>query len=183
MGDDHFLRADHDEPEGANTETLDRLYLEWSQFTSAKTARDLQNALTIATVRKGLVDIHDITQDRGVPAWQKIENIAATAMRLLGYTDPGAGRRADDTEGARGADTDGGRTVGSIPATGAIVREGDAHQGPAFHWRHGWLFARGEARYVHIWRGHVWEGRFNAELSIPPNEWDSIVAHLARKSS
>jgi hypothetical protein len=49
-------------------------------------------------------------------------------------------------------------------------------QGSTFHWKNGWMFARGEANYVHVWRGDI-------ELNIPPNEWDSIVKAMQLHSA
>lgn len=39
-------------------------------------------------------------------------------------------------------------------------------QGPTFHWRNGWMFARGERLDVHIW--NVERG---IDLVIPVHEW------------
>jgi hypothetical protein len=47
-------------------------------------------------------------------------------------------------------------------------------QGPTFHWRNGWMFARGEANYVHFW--NIERG---IDLQFPPNEWDSIIKPLS----
>ena len=38
--------------ESPETETLDKLYLEWSQFTQAKTAREIQLEAQLDAVRK-----------------------------------------------------------------------------------------------------------------------------------
>lgn len=46
-------------------------------------------------------------------------------------------------------------------------------QGSPFHWKDGWMFCRGEALAVHVYRGDI-------ELKISAGEWDSIVKHLAR---
>lgn len=47
-----------------------------------------------------------------------------------------------------------------------------APQGSPFHWKDGWMFCRGEALTVHVYRDGI-------ELKIPAAEWDSIVKHLA----
>ena len=46
-------------------------------------------------------------------------------------------------------------------------------QGPSFHWRNGWMFARGEANYIHVW--NIERG---IDLCISPDEWASIVKSL-----
>jgi hypothetical protein len=51
-------------------------------------------------------------------------------------------------------------------------------QGPAFHWRDGWMFARGEANNVHVWKNSL-NGPVEVSLCIPAAEWDSIVGHLS----
>ncbi len=43
-------------------------------------------------------------------------------------------------------------------------------QGPTFHWRNGWMFARGEANDVHVW--NIDRG---IDLIIPSAEWVSII--------
>ena len=49
-----------------------------------------------------------------------------------------------------------------------------APQGPTFHWRDGWMFARGEGGDVHIW--HVADtGPPDVNLRIPRGEWLSIL--------
>jgi hypothetical protein len=52
-----------------------------------------------------------------------------------------------------------------------------APQGSPFHWKDGWMFCRGEAGTVHIYRAG--EGfRDEVELKIPFAEWESILRHL-----
>lgn len=51
-------------------------------------------------------------------------------------------------------------------------------QGIPFHWKDGWMFCRGEANTVHIYRNDSQ----NFELKIPAGEWDSIVRYLDGKS-
>lgn len=46
-------------------------------------------------------------------------------------------------------------------------------QGPTFHWRNGWMFARGEANDVHVW--NIERG---IDLIIPATEWASISQAL-----
>jgi hypothetical protein len=46
-------------------------------------------------------------------------------------------------------------------------------QGASYHWRNGWMFARGEGSHVHIW--NIERG---IDLCIPPNEWESLTAAL-----
>jgi len=70
-----------------DTETIDRLFLELSQFTRAKTARDIRHEQVIARVTKGLNDIVEIAQEADVPAYARLENISATALRLLGFIE------------------------------------------------------------------------------------------------
>lgn len=47
-------------------------------------------------------------------------------------------------------------------------------QGPSFHWRNGWMFARGEALDVRMW--NIERG---IDLIIPSAEWDSLVESLS----
>lgn len=47
-------------------------------------------------------------------------------------------------------------------------------QGPTFHWRNGWMFARGEALDVHVW--NIERG---IDLIIPRSDWDSIVSAMS----
>jgi hypothetical protein len=69
------------------------------------------------------------------------------------------------------------------PTLGVSICAGDGikrmnPQGHPFHWSDGWMFCRGEALAVHIYRSG--EGfRDNIELKIPAAEWESIVSHLA----
>ena len=46
------LHAEHGDDFPPQTETLDKLYLEWSNFTGAKTARELQLEAQLAAVRE-----------------------------------------------------------------------------------------------------------------------------------
>ena len=48
MSPERFYDGDDPTPQ---TETLDKLYLEWSQFTGAKTARELQLEAQLESVR------------------------------------------------------------------------------------------------------------------------------------
>lgn len=47
-----------------------------------------------------------------------------------------------------------------------------------FHWQKGWFFARKPDGSVHMVK--VWEG-MAMEETIPPNEWQSIIAHVCAK--
>jgi hypothetical protein len=62
------------------------------------------------------------------------------------------------------------------PKNNVVVHAGVSNnlypQGPTFHWRDGWMFARGEGMTVHIWNTHL-------EIKIPDGEWDSIVGFLS----
>lgn len=45
------------------TETLDRLYLEWSNFTEARTARDLRNELRIQVLEAAIAPFVDVLEN------------------------------------------------------------------------------------------------------------------------
>jgi hypothetical protein len=47
----------------------------------------------------------------------------------------------------------------------------------AFHWKDGWMFERGEAGYVHIWKLEN-EQPTDIEIAIPPGVWLSILKHV-----
>jgi hypothetical protein len=51
-------------------------------------------------------------------------------------------------------------------------------QGPTFHWRDGWMFARGEGMNVHVWKNSH-NGPPEVSLCIPRAEWESIVGFLS----
>ena len=51
-------------------------------------------------------------------------------------------------------------------------------QGPTFHWRDGWMFARGEGMAVHIWKTDDPRPP-SIEITIPDGEWQSIVGFLS----
>jgi hypothetical protein len=53
-----------------NTETLDRLFLEWSQFTEAKTARDLANERRITEQAEWIRALRTFAQHRPRCRWR-----------------------------------------------------------------------------------------------------------------
>lgn len=67
-----------------------------------------------------------------------------------------------------------------FPDEGYLIRVNDGvsgnivPQGPTFHWRDGWMFARGEGLCIHVW--NIERG---IDLTIPRGEWDSIISELA----
>lgn len=71
------------EAPGYTSETLDRLYLEWSQFTKAKTARELRLE-TAFLAAKAFIDSHVADPDI-TPKMEKAYAAYQRAARAAGY--------------------------------------------------------------------------------------------------
>ncbi|MDH0869718.1 hypothetical protein [Agrobacterium pusense] len=66
-----------------NTETLDKLYLEWSQFTKAETAKEIKLQKRIAALIAVLVDCEDYFDGRADADCDQDGFIPNEEMRLL----------------------------------------------------------------------------------------------------
>ncbi len=66
-----------------NTETLDKLYLEWSQFTKAETAKEIALKKLVATMMSALIECEDYFDQRADADCDQDGFIPNDEMRLL----------------------------------------------------------------------------------------------------